>query len=119
MEYMLENQMLTAHIPKFKICPFFNVLTALYSKKGCSHVLNGNFGELFTQKKNNAIFGILKKACESETCAFMQKCWFESPDTYSLDVICSATIQVQKATNTVAVGPMCGLNNYRKTSELA
>ena len=41
-----------------------------------------------------------------------------TPDTFSLDVICSATIQVRRTTNTVAVGPMRGLHNYRKTSEL-
>ena len=40
-----------------------------------------------------------------------------TPDTFSLDVICSATIQVRRTTNTVAVATMCGLNN-RKTSEL-
>ena len=37
--------------------------------------------------------------------------------TFSLDVICSATIQVRR-TSTVAVEPMYGLHNYRKTSEL-
>ena len=34
-----------------------------------------------------------------------------SPDTFYLDVFCSATIQVWKTTHTVAVGSMCGLHN--------
>ena len=42
-----------------------------------------------------------------------------SPDNFSLDIICSATVQVWRTTNTVAVGPMCGLQNYCKTSELS
>ena len=41
-----------------------------------------------------------------------------TPDTFSLDVIYSTTIQVRRTTNTAAVGLMCGLHNYRKTSEL-
>ena len=41
-----------------------------------------------------------------------------SPDTFSLDVICSATIQVQRTTNAVAIGPMRDLHYYCKTSEL-
>ena len=41
-----------------------------------------------------------------------------TPDTFSLDVICSATIQVRRTTNTVAVGLMRGLHDNRKTSEL-
>ena len=36
-----------------------------------------------------------------------------SPDTFSLDVICSVTIQAGRTTNTLAVGPMCGLHDYR------
>ena len=35
-------------------------------------------------------------------------------DTFSLDVICWATIPVLIITNIVAAGPMCGLHNYRK-----
>ena len=34
-----------------------------------------------------------------------------SPHTFSLGVICSATIQVRRTTNTADVGPMCGLHN--------
>ena len=41
-----------------------------------------------------------------------------TPDTFTLDVICSATIQVRRTTNTIAVGPMHGLHIYHKTSEL-
>ena len=41
-----------------------------------------------------------------------------SPDTFSLDAICSVTIQVRRTTNTFAVGPMRVLHHYRKTSEL-
>ena len=40
-----------------------------------------------------------------------------SPDAFSLDVI-SATIQVRRTTNAVAVGTIRGLHNFRKTSEL-
>ena len=41
-------------------------------------------------------------------------------DTFSLDIICSTTILVQITTNTVTigVGPMHGIHNYCKTSEL-
>ena len=39
-------------------------------------------------------------------------------ETFSLDVIYSATVQVRRTTNTVAVGPICGLHNHWKTSEL-
>ena len=35
-------------------------------------------------------------------------------DTFSFDVICLATIQVWRTTNTVAVGPVCGLYNSAK-----
>ena len=34
-----------------------------------------------------------------------------TPDTFSFDVIYSATIQFRRTGNTVAVGPMCGLHN--------
>ena len=41
-----------------------------------------------------------------------------SPDTFSLDIIYLATIHVRRATNTVAVGPMSGFHDNRKTPEL-
>ena len=34
-----------------------------------------------------------------------------TPDTFSLEVIWSATVQVRRTANTVSVGPMCGLHN--------
>ena len=40
-----------------------------------------------------------------------------TPGTFSLDVVCLATIQVRRTANAVAVGPRRGLHNYRKTSQ--
>ena len=74
---------------------------------------NGTHGHQMDQ-----IMGKTKCSANNSNFSFFKWPSGQSPDTFSLDVICSATIQVWRTTNDVTVGPMCGLNSYCKTSEL-